>query len=205
MLEILEDPPTTREIPHDSVAKQCDPFCTNATESVCISGYKTLGKPQYSLQRWRERKSQNDDKGDWTYGRWMGNPQALILGEGGQGNNDIKEQWSSRTVGDVLVFVFEAKQYGFVAIEGDQIEHLVNDAKSVEIWLNLVDMENGQVIDNASKSMCIETKEKKKHDWWTLDNGLGCHINGLAEGQKYEIVIRVVQNTDVGVKNIRVW
>ena len=52
MLEILEDPPTSRQIPHDSVAKQCDPFCTNSTEAVCISGYKTLGKPQYSLQRW---------------------------------------------------------------------------------------------------------------------------------------------------------
>jgi len=207
MLEILEDPATTRNLPTDSVAKQCDPFCTNATESVCISGYKTLGKPRFSLQRWRRKEDENERGGEWVYNEWMGNPQALMLGEGGQGNNDIKEQWFTRSPNERISFIFEAKQHGFIAIEGQgPLDELVNEEEAVEIWLNAVDMESGEVLEgNGSKSKCVGEREKKKNKWWTLDNGIGCHINGLTAGQKYEVVIRSLKATDVSIKNIRVW
>merc|ERR1712130_436123 len=117
MLEILEDPPTKKTLPHDGIAGQCDPLCTNATESVCISGYKTLGKPRYSLKRWREKSDHSEDIGQWTYDAWMKNVQALIYKEGGQGNNDIKSAWTTNSKdSNELKFRFEAKQYGYISI-----------------------------------------------------------------------------------------
>eukprot|EP01083_Nonionella_stella_P107685 312177_1 len=121
MLEILEDPPRKNDLPHDNIAKQCDPFCTNATTSTCISGYKTLGKPRYSLKRWRAKQNHNEDSEKlWKWENWMGNPEALILKQGGQGNNDIKSNWKTFSGdSDELKFVFEGQQYGYIAIEGD--------------------------------------------------------------------------------------
>merc|ERR1712087_1094102 len=199
MLEILEDPPTTREIPHDGVAKQCDPFCTNATESVCISGYQTLGKPRFSLKRWREKSSYSEDNGQWWYSPWMINSQAFILKEGGQGNNDIKNQWKTNAKDQELKFVFEAKQYGFIALEGDGINNQVNKDKTVEIRINEVDMKTGKIVKMSSTSFkevgkalkCIETDKKKNDDWLLRENG--CNIGGLQPYQKYELVINVVK------------
>ena len=68
-----------------------------------------------------------------------------------------------------------------------------------------MDPESGDILNNPSKTMCVDLKEKKEHKWWTLDNGIGCHINGLTPGQKYEVVIHVLKAEDVGIKNIRVW
>ena len=93
---------------HDK--KQCDPFCTNATESVCISGYQTLGKPRFSLKRWREKSSYSEDKGRWWYSPWMINSQAFILKEGGQGNNDIKNQWKTNAKDQELKFKFISRR-----------------------------------------------------------------------------------------------
>ena len=81
----------------------------------------------------REKHDQNEQSGSWVYEKWMGNDQALMFKQGGQGNNDIKERWFTRTPGAELRFIFEAKQYGFVAFEGIKPE-MVNDDKSIEIW-----------------------------------------------------------------------
>eukprot|EP00483_Globobulimina_turgida_P005763 UN05773 len=133
MLEILEDPPRKKELPHDSIAGQCDPLCTNATEAVCIAGYKTLGKPRYSLKRWRQKKDHNEDIGQWEWNNWMANHEAFSMRDGGQGSIDIKSQWESKSKDtNELNFIFEAKQYGYIAIQGDNISSKVNEKKGVE-------------------------------------------------------------------------
>jgi len=209
MLEILEDPPTLRELPHDGVAKQCDPFCTNATESVCISGYKTLGKPRYSLKRWREKSDHSEDSGQWSYDAWMKNTQALILKEGGQGNNDIKSAWTTNSKdSNALKFRFEAKQYGYVSIESDKIEGKVNKEKSVQLIINEIDMGTGAVAIAATGSfktvgVPLQCMEKMKEQWIARENG--CTITGLQPYQKYELVINVIGKTFFNVKNIRIF
>jgi len=211
MLEILEDPPTLRELPHDGVAKQCDPFCTNATEAVCISGYRTLGKPRYSLKRWRQKEDHSEDIGQWKYVSYMQNEQAFIYKQGGQGNNDIKENWATDSESsNELKFRFEAKQYGFVQIQSDKIEENVNTNKNVEIIINEIDMETGGVATVATGSFksvgvplqCVEIKDKKAQ-WILTENG--CAIGGLQPYQKYELVINVIGKTFFNVKNIRIF
>lgn len=69
-----------------------------------------------------------------------------------------------------------------------------------------MNMETGKVIDSEpTKSQCVDEKHRKDKNWWTLGSGLGCHINGLSPGQKYEAVIHVLKSMDVGVGNIRIW
>lgn len=215
MLEILEDPPTNKEIPHDNVAKQCDPFCTNATESVCISGYYTLGKPRFSLKRWRKKSDHSEDLGQWRYDTWMKNNQALIFKKGGQGNNDIKYNWKTAQKDSTEIkFVFEAKQYGYIAIECDDFMDQVNKDKEVEIIINEIDMQTGKIAKKPTSSFkevgkplqCIDARKVGKN--WLLANN-GCNIGGLQPYQKYELVINVVnnlpQNKQFFIKNIRVF
>eukprot|EP01083_Nonionella_stella_P004384 12673_1 len=201
MLEILEDPPRSRTIPHDHVANQCDPVCTNATEAVCISGYATLGKPRYSLKRWREKVTHDEDRGHWDYDSWMANPQAFSLKQGGQGSCDIKNQWQSKTADSTqLKFAFEAKQYGFIALEGDDF-----DGKKVQIKLNEIDMKSGQIIDsNSQYKKCGDGATLK--DNWMAKDATSCTIGGLKPGQKYQIILNDVQNgTPINLKNIRIY
>merc|ERR1712130_925776 len=212
MLEILEDPPTKKTLPHDGIAGQCDPLCTNATESVCISGYKTLGKPRFSLKRWREKKNHDEDEGQWIYNDWFSGEQAFILKKGGLAANDIKSQWmTSSKDSNELKFRFEAKQYGFIAIEADGINDAVRK-KKVEIIINEIDLKsNGKIStspkykDHGKHLECLDVKNKDVvRDRWALRSN-GCNIGGLQPYQKYEILFNVVEKMTFSVKNIRIF
>eukprot|EP01083_Nonionella_stella_P004385 12676_1 len=207
MLEILEDPPRTKEIPHDHVANQCDPVCTNATEAVCISGYLTLGKPRFSLKRWRQKDSEKDDIGKWGYTSWMKNFQTFGDKKGGQASCDTKMKWETKTKeSNELKFGFEAKQYGYITISGDNTEMLIN-GKSVEMKIYEIDMETGLISQNPQykehgKALECGTGGTLK-DNWQKENG--CTIGGLKPYQKYQIVFNVVKDVTFFVKHIRIY
>ena len=216
MLEILEDPPT-KPLPKDFNVGQCDPLCTNSTESVCISGYRTLGKPRFSLQRFREKNDINDDIGKWKYNSWMYNPEAFLYKKGGLGHNDIKDMWESKTKdSNQLKFIFEAKQHGFLSIEGTNIQDKINGKNPIaEITINQISLINGQ-IDNeqCSKDLCgkplkCENKERKNEKYWII-GALGCNIYGFIPYQKYEITFNVISTSyqdsnSFDVRNIRIF
>eukprot|EP01083_Nonionella_stella_P004386 12679_1 len=205
MLEILEDPPRAKEIPHDHVANGCDPVCTNATEAVCLCGYEAvaLGKPRFSLKRWRQKDSEKDDDGKWEYSRWMGNFQSFCDKQGGQGSCDIKNKWETKTSqSNELKFGFEAKQYGYITISGDKIE-----GKNVEKKIYEIDMKTGEISQNPQykehgKALECGTGGTLK-DNWQKENG--CTIGGLKPYQKYQIVFNVVKDVTFFVKHIRIY
>jgi len=219
MLEILEDPPT-KPLPEAFSAGHCDPFCTNATESVCISGYETLGTPRYSLRRFREKQDSVQDTGKWTYTEWFSNPQAFSYKQGGQASSDNKWWWYTNSADSTqLKFEFEAKQYGYIAIASPDIVKKVNDDKSVEIVINEIDMKSGLVDNENVKTfekagqplVCNEgldvpsRKKRNAKDWPAGDDGIGCNINKLKPYQKYEVVFNVLKDIEFGVKNIRIF
>ena len=136
----------------------------------------------------------------------MNNVEAFIYKQGGQGNSDTKNNWiTSQKDSNELTFIFEAKQYGYVAIEGDGITKKVNDDQMLEIKINKIDINTGKVDkqnkDNGPRK-CLTNKNNDQP--WVVGN-LGCIIDKLIPQQKYQIVFNTIQSGQIGIKNIRIF
>jgi hypothetical protein len=82
MLEMLEDPPrNAMYLSEKGIGGGCEPLCTNASNTFCLSGYQPLANDNYMIAKWVMDEQVLDS---WKYALNSGNSQALWYGTGGQ-------------------------------------------------------------------------------------------------------------------------
>lgn len=200
MLEILEDPPRTRVyLSENGIGGQCEPLCTNASTSYCLSGYQPLADDIFSLYRW-----QRNPDCKWKYQMiagnslfvlffvydcnvfLLGNSQALWYGSGGQAANDLRYAFIGDSNSGTLDIYMKSSVMRYVLLnicckpKGMGFnEVLVFELYEILPKFNFV-----------SALECLMQEENK--DLWSI--GLGCVLQVPKQFEKYLLKISLKAN-----------